>query len=214
MSAQAEMHRYDVVVVGGGPAGATAANDLARDGKSVALLDKRGRIKPCGGAVPPRLIRDFDVPDHLLAARIRGARMIAPSRRQIHMPVEGGFVGMVDRDVFDEFLRERAREGGAERVTGTFEAISRDDGDVFVHYADVGGQRRSLRARLVVGADGALLVAHQTRRMLQYLFHALPGNGGSRADVMRLRTASSGSPQAHARAYVHTYYLQAPRVGW
>jgi geranylgeranyl reductase len=195
MSAQAEMHRYDVVVVGGGPAGATAANDLARDGKSVALLDKRGRIKPCGGAVPPRLIRDFDVPDHLLAARIRGARMIAPSRRQIHMPVEGGFVGMVDRDVFDEFLRERAREGGAERVTGTFEAVSRDDGDVFVHYADVGGQRRSLRARLVVGADGALSkVAKQEvtseRPELVFAYHEIlrtPPSGafdGTRCDVV------------------------------
>ena len=44
---------YDAVIVGGGPAGATAANDLARAGFKVALLDRAGRIKPCGGAIPP-----------------------------------------------------------------------------------------------------------------------------------------------------------------
>ncbi len=44
---------FDAVVVGGGPAGATAAHELAKAGRSVLLLDKAGRIKPCGGAIPP-----------------------------------------------------------------------------------------------------------------------------------------------------------------
>ena len=50
---------YDAVVVGGGPAGATAAADLAAAGREVALLDRAGRTKPCGGAVPPELLREF-----------------------------------------------------------------------------------------------------------------------------------------------------------
>ncbi len=58
--------RFDVVVVGGGPSGAIAAEDLARAGRRVALLDRAGRIKPCGGAIPPRLVRDFAIPDHII----------------------------------------------------------------------------------------------------------------------------------------------------
>jgi geranylgeranyl reductase len=147
---------FDAVVVGGGPAGATAAETLARSGRSVALLDKAGRIKPCGGAIPPRLIKDFAIPDRLLCARINSARMVAPSQRAVDMPIEGGFVGMVDREVFDEFLRDRAAQAGAVRRTGVYERIVREQpGVAEVRYRTASGPA-SLRARLVVGADGAL----------------------------------------------------------
>ena len=57
-----DLTAVDVVVVGGGPAGATAAADLARSGRAVVLLDRAGRPKPCGGAIPPRLLA-IDVED-------------------------------------------------------------------------------------------------------------------------------------------------------
>ncbi|MBX7497090.1 geranylgeranyl diphosphate reductase [Qipengyuania sp. 6B39] len=149
---------YDVIVIGGGPSGATAACDLAGAGHKVLLLDRAGRIKPCGGAVPPRLLEDFDVPESLLVARARSARMIAPSDRTVDMPVgEIGFVGMVDRDQFDEWLRERAAHAGAERRKGTFEAIERDGGTgpLVCYREERGGEIVKVRARVVIGADGA-----------------------------------------------------------
>lgn len=149
---------YDAVVIGGGPSGATAANDLAQAGYSVLLMERGGRIKPCGGAVPPRLLADFDIPQSLLVAKARSARMIAPSGRAVDMPVgEIGYVGMVDRDEFDEWLRERARQSGAERLTATFEKIERDDAahPLVTFRRTRGGPIESVRARVVIGADGA-----------------------------------------------------------
>ncbi len=176
---QAGVEEFDVVVVGGGPSGATAAHVLAEKGRKVLLLDRAGRIKPCGGAIPPRLIKDFGIPDELLVARANSARMIAPSNVVVDMPVGNGFVGMVDRDVFDEYLRNRAADAGADRRTGTFDRIERDtDGTAIVHY--FAGRERDksvpmvVRARSIIGADGARSgVARQTVKnasKMRYVF--------------------------------------------
>lgn len=158
------MHQpFDAVVVGGGPSGSTAAYLLAQAGWRVALIDRGGRIKPCGGAVPPRLIRDYQIPDHLLVARIRCARMISPTQKQVDIPIEDGFVGMVNREDFDEWLRSRAAGAGATRLTGLCEQVDAMGPDglsriqVLLKDEDHkhGPELITLKARMVIGADGA-----------------------------------------------------------
>ncbi len=148
--------QYDVVVVGAGPSGATAAEDLARSGHKVAFIDRDGRIKPCGGAIPPRLIEDFLIPEEQLVAKVNTARMISPTGRHVDIPIENGFVGMVDREHFDEFLRNRAKDAGAHRYTGTFQGIEREGDATKVVFRDkISGNVIKLETKLIVGADGA-----------------------------------------------------------
>jgi geranylgeranyl reductase len=89
--------------------------------------------------------------------------MVSPAERRVDMPINSGFVGMVKRDVFDPWLRERAAAAGAVRRTGTFQDLSREaDGGLSIQYQPQtpDGERASsapvtVRARCVIGADGA-----------------------------------------------------------
>ena len=81
--------------------------------------------------------------------------MISPSFREVDIPIENGFVGMVDREHFDEFLRIRAAKKGAYRLTGTFQKIDRSGNFPKIHYKDkLSGKKETIIARLVIGADG------------------------------------------------------------
>ena len=153
--------RFDVLVVGSGPAGSTAALVLARGGARVALLDKASfpRDKACGDLVGPRGVRlladlGVDVPGALTVADMV---VIGPTGRRVRLPCTPGLTYpghalAVPRSRFDASLRDAAVAAGALPVTGQArDPIPGPAG--LAGFTLAGGG--AIRADVVVGADGA-----------------------------------------------------------
>ncbi|PBC71417.1 geranylgeranyl reductase family protein [Streptomyces sp. TLI_235] len=149
---------WDVVVVGAGPAGSSAAYAAAAQGRRVLLLDKaeHPRYKTCGGGIigPSRdtLPSEFKLPlqDRIHAVTFALGGRFTRTRRSKRM-----LFGLVNRDEFDLRLVQSAEQAGAVLVTGvTATGVEQQDGDgrtAFVTTAD----GRRIEARAVVGADGS-----------------------------------------------------------
>ena len=73
--------------------------------------------------------------------------MVSPTARHVDIPIDNGFIGMVDREHFDAFLRDRAVAAGADLRTGTFVGIERDAEGTAVVFRD----KASNEARPVCG---------------------------------------------------------------
>lgn len=149
---------YDVIIVGGGPAGTTAARYAATGGADVLLLEKDREIGVpvrCGEAVDHEGLAPFIEPDRkFVAAEIRNFKLVAPNGTVVKPNIEGlGYV--LDRKVFDYELARNAADEGAEIITKAYvDGVEKSDGAVTGVTVQYHGERLSLRSRIVIGADG------------------------------------------------------------
>jgi geranylgeranyl reductase family protein len=181
----ASEHRYDVVIVGAGPAGSSLAILLRQRGLAVLLLE-RGRFprdKICGDFVSPRglaLLEPLGCLDAVLAhgrtrifsafVHYEGRKLSGASIPSVSGLPEFGLA--VPRMVFDNVLFERARALGVDTVEGArVKGYETHSGGVRVR-ADVGGAVRSFHGRVLAGADGAESVIARAAGV------ELPGSGG------------------------------------
>ncbi len=153
--------RFDVIVVGGGPAGSIAALVLARGGARVALVDKAQfpRDKACGDIVGPRalqLLADLGLTAPK-GCNVGEILVLGPTGRRVQLPCGEGLTypghgTAVTRTAFDSMLHDVALEAGATPVCGLavepLECGGRIDGFRLIDGAE-------LRADFVIGADGA-----------------------------------------------------------
>ena len=158
--------RYDVAVIGAGPAGSIASLVLARAGARVALVDKASfpRHKACGDLVGPRgvrLLNDLGVLPH--GRRLGDMEVVGPTGRVVLLPAAAGtsypgYALSVPRKVLDARLRDAALEAGADGFTGrAASARFATDGELEGFELESGPDGgHEVRADVVIGADGAL----------------------------------------------------------
>lgn len=144
----------DVLVVGAGPAGSSAARRAAEDGARTILLDRRltvGSPVQCAEYIPIQLLGEVELTPDCLAQVIDGMKTFLPGKPERVTSAKGC---MVHRDRFDRWLMECAVEAGAELMRGTRAVAMDAAGAVLVSRRGEDGEPMRIKASVVVGADG------------------------------------------------------------
>ncbi|MFW9835591.1 MAG: NAD(P)/FAD-dependent oxidoreductase [Candidatus Thorarchaeota archaeon] len=144
---------YDLVVVGGGPAGAACARRAAQKGLDVVIIEKaeHPRRKACGGGFRPGLVDllDFDI-NPVIDRVACGSHLFSPSRTKVVCTKDMVTGYTVKREVFDKLLLDKAVEAGAELIVGEVVGITESTDTVEAHIKD----GKSISGKFMVGADG------------------------------------------------------------
>jgi geranylgeranyl reductase family protein len=166
----------DVLVVGAGPAGSTAAARLATAGLSVRVVEEHPRVGypvQCAGLVSQRVI-DLAGSSSFVRTSVRGASVFGPSLTSITFRAKAPRAFVIDRAGLDVYLADRAAAAGAEIRTATrFDSVEAGpQGRFTIHLTGPDGAKEELASRLVIGADGvssAVARAFRLRRPVELL---------------------------------------------
>ncbi len=162
---------YDAIVVGGGPAGSTAAMFLGKAGKKVLLVDKAKfpRDKTCGdaqGTTSASVIKELGIYaeyEKLHGQKIYGITMSSPNGSQVHLDVikdrnKPSSSYIHKRMVFDNFLFQSAKKIVETKIATVTDIIVEGGFAKGVVCTNEKGGREEFHAKIILGADGALSV--------------------------------------------------------
>jgi len=155
-------NKYDILVIGGGPAGALAAKTAVEKGLSACIVEKRPAIGApvrCAEGIGQEALHEFIEPDpRWISAEMTGATIVAPDGFVMKLESEfaGGKVGYVlDRKFFDRELVWKAAEAGADvAVKSRAAAPILENGVVKGAKIDYCGKVSNVHAEVVIAADG------------------------------------------------------------
>ena len=151
----------DIIVVGCGASGATAAETAASLGSRVFLLedhDRAGVPSHCSGHVGINSMRRLGIslPEQIVKNQIRGAIFRSPSGQVLELERQAPITWVLDRRAFDEHLANEAQKAGAQIQFSTRATSiqTRDDDRVQVRVS-IGAKSHTLNCQLVVDCEGA-----------------------------------------------------------
>lgn len=157
------MIKTDILVVGAGPAGSSAAKHAALNGANVLMIDKKSEIgtpKRCAEGVSKEGLKKLGIKpsSRWITQEIDGFRLISPNRTDVWLnedTVKLPEVGYVlERKVFDKHMAmDAARAGAKIRVKTLARGLERKDNHVIVK-AESMGEKFDIKAKIVIGADG------------------------------------------------------------
>jgi digeranylgeranylglycerophospholipid reductase len=150
----------DIIVVGCGAAGATAAETAASLGSRVLLLEEHDRVgvpSHCSGHVGINSMKHLCVslPSRIIKNQIRGAVFHSPSGKVLHIERQTPVTWVLDRRALDEHLANRAQKAGAQIKFNSraISAIATDDG--FHVQVSAGAKPQTFSCKLIVDCEGA-----------------------------------------------------------
>ncbi len=147
--------QYDVVVVGGGPAGAVAARDCAKQGLCVLLIEERRQIGlpvQCTGLLSVRGFEGAGASPNVILRGVKGAFAHAPDGRILAVESPKTHAYVMDRDRFDCDLVQQARDAGVE-VKSPASAVGLEPGKIEIQFD---GKRQKISTKIIIGADGPM----------------------------------------------------------
>ncbi len=170
-----ERERFDVLIVGAGPAGSSAARAAAEAGASVLVIEKREKIgEPvqCAEYIPRLLAQKVKIPPEAVAQEIRGMITFMPDGEIIKKSAPG-FI--LNRAMFDRALAMQAQKAGAKILTGT-KALSKEGAKVKI--SGTSGQMDEVNASVIIGADGpdstvGSWIGRENRKIVRAIQHTV-----------------------------------------
>lgn len=151
------MLRTNVLIIGGGPAGSTAARFLADSGIDTVLLERDlSYVKPCGGGIPSTCLQEMNISEEeVVKKKIKKMIMVSPKGERVYVDLTEGYLCIIERGIFDAKLRAIAQKKGASIIEAEFLRFEKTGKEIISSIKNrATGEEIKIKSDYAIAADG------------------------------------------------------------